>query len=298
MKGVNIKTIDVETTGLTEPKITQFGICSVKLGDNKIKLFDTAEHLVDPKKLIEYGAMGLTGITNEMVKGKPLIEDVLSHPSTSLKGADYVVAHNLSFDKRVIDDSHPKYLGDFVSSGGRLLCTLKLSKLLIDKNECGDHKNVTLFYYLGCHLDSINSYKGNTHTAGYDAWITMNVLLKLLSKFELTIDQAWELLYDVKKVKFGKYKDHLWEDVVKSDYSYLEYCVSEYEFDEDELSYLKELLTKFETLKLEQVKVCSKKKYEGVLWEVVVKENPSYVDFLISNNHLRGEELEYVKSLM
>jgi len=93
-----IEVFDFEATGLGEQKATQIGKCRL---DKKYQLIKSTckSAYINPEKDIPWGAMGITGITNEMVADKPTVDNVLPkfkiHPSTK-----YVVCHNMSFDEK------------------------------------------------------------------------------------------------------------------------------------------------------------------------------------------------------
>ena len=86
---------DLETTGLSSvnDRITEVGAVIMKNGQ-EIERFQT---LVNPERLLSKENMELTGITNEMLKDQPKIEEVL--PKFLEFVADRpLVAHNAAFD--------------------------------------------------------------------------------------------------------------------------------------------------------------------------------------------------------
>ncbi len=89
---------DLETTGLHPvfARIIEIGAVCFR-GDGTV--LDSFQQLVDPKCEISPGAMAVNGISNEMVAGQPLIEDVLPI-FTRFIGTDPVVmmAYNAGFD--------------------------------------------------------------------------------------------------------------------------------------------------------------------------------------------------------
>ena len=86
---------DIETTGLdfNKHKITEIGAVRIKDG----QLADTFDMLVDPQTPIPKEITDLTGITDEMVRGKPAIDTVLPLFLAFADGAE-LIAHNARFD--------------------------------------------------------------------------------------------------------------------------------------------------------------------------------------------------------
>ena len=91
----NYCVLDLETTGLSPnyDSIIEIGIIKVK--ENKI--IDKYNSLINPGFLINEYITSITGITNEMLKGKPKIID-LKKEVLNFIGNDVLVGHNISFD--------------------------------------------------------------------------------------------------------------------------------------------------------------------------------------------------------
>lgn len=286
-----IQIYDFEATDLIDPKATQIGQCRLAKDYRLIKS-SCKSHYINPEKEISWVAMGITGITNEMVRDKPTFDKVIDwykvHPDTK-----YVVCHNMSFDSRLF----PK---GFIPEGVRTLCTLKLAQKLIPKTECENHQNATLFYYLGCYKNPFGKeHITKTHDAIADVLITANVLTALLETFNITIDEAYEIVNDVTTCRFPKYSKIKWVDVINKDYSYCEYQVANQDWDnEDELSYVKGLLEEYKHVKDDQLKICSFKKYLQVPWCEVVEQDLSYVQWMLDKENIKGDEEVYVRSLI
>ena len=94
LKGVYVA-FDFETTGLSllRDKPTELG--AVKITDGVIT--ETFHTLIDPKQPIPDIVSQKTGITDDMVKGKPLFEDVLPDFYKFTYGCR-LIGHNISFD--------------------------------------------------------------------------------------------------------------------------------------------------------------------------------------------------------
>ena len=86
---------DLETTGLSSinDRITEVGAVILKNG-REVDRFQT---LVDPERLLTAENTELTGITNEMLKGQPKIEEILPK-FLEFVGERPLVAHNAAFD--------------------------------------------------------------------------------------------------------------------------------------------------------------------------------------------------------
>jgi DNA polymerase III epsilon subunit-like protein len=237
-----IEVIDFETTGLVDPQPVQFG--SVLL-DYNFNILECGEVLVMPSKPMEYGAMGITGITNEYLKSNHDLqyEEVKDGHGWVNCEAKYLVSHNAAYDTKFI---HPDCLGKV-----KVLCTLKLARKLVDKSLCGDHKNATLFYYLGCYKDTFGAaYISKQHSALSDAMMTTNVLIALLKLGNLTIEQAYQLISgdveqkeDITICPFKKHIGKPWKQVAKEDKEYLQWLIEGDKIRSEEmLKYVKKLI--------------------------------------------------------
>ncbi len=207
-----IKVIDTETTGLFEPQVIQYG--EFWYNDKTDGMGSFCQY-IKPNKPIEFAAMGVHHITNEKVAEYGVdLEYCLRHKSST---ADYIVGHNVNFDLSL--------LPEWFYKDSKILCTLALARKLINKSECGDHKLGTLYYYLGCYKYRTISF--NLHNAGVDAEVCFYVLMALLAQYNLTIDQAYDLInqpeepVDINICPFKKHAGVLWSDIVKEDKDYL-----------------------------------------------------------------------------
>ena len=92
---ITFTAFDFETTGLypATDRIVEFG--AVQFCD--ARMLGSFEALVDPGIPVPDGAAAISGITTEMVRGKPGIDTVLPQFMTFL-GDSVLVAHNAPFD--------------------------------------------------------------------------------------------------------------------------------------------------------------------------------------------------------
>ena len=86
---------DIETTGFSNvnDKITEIGAVKIE----NFKVVDRFSELINPQKDISYKIQELTGITNDMVRDKPTIEEILPK-FMEFVGDSVLVAHNAAFD--------------------------------------------------------------------------------------------------------------------------------------------------------------------------------------------------------
>lgn len=87
--------LDCETTGLEIEKDKIIEVAAVVFQDNVI--LDSFETLIDPGIPISEESMAIHHITNEMVQGKPKIQEVLPH-IIKMIGKHILVGHGIPFD--------------------------------------------------------------------------------------------------------------------------------------------------------------------------------------------------------
>jgi DNA polymerase III epsilon subunit-like protein len=123
---------DTETTGLlrpiasrpeSQPRITE--IYAVKLDDETLEEIDVLESLVNPETKIPQEVVKITGIDDNMVRGAPkwsyLVDQVLD-----FFDGQRVVAHNLSFDLRMLEFDCARVGKSITWPKGRdLICTVE-----------------------------------------------------------------------------------------------------------------------------------------------------------------------------
>lgn len=107
---------DTETTDLTQPEaapieqqphIIEFA--GIKLDDKTLKEIGRMEFLCKPPVIIPPESVKITGITNEMVKGKPPFVSYIPLLVDFFLGEWVLVAHNLSFDVTILRYSLSRY---------------------------------------------------------------------------------------------------------------------------------------------------------------------------------------------
>ncbi len=159
---------DTETTGLNPAggdEIIQIG--AVRIVNGKVLTQEFFDQLVDPRRIIPPAGIPIHGITPDMVKGQPNINEVL--PAFHSFCEDTVlVAHNAAFDMRCLQVKE-KQTG--VRFDHPVLDTLLLSALVHENQD--SHR-----------LEAIAERFGLTiigrHTAIGDAMVTAEILVKLI----------------------------------------------------------------------------------------------------------------------
>ena len=224
--------IDTETTGL---KGSVIQLAWKKSDDSPF-----ADIMYDPEIPIEYGAMAVHGITNKQLQSSDTkSKDYVTKVISDLIEGRFVVGHNMTFDAEAIERTFGISLPK-----DKLFCTLRLADYLGLKDVVGSLSNGALYYYF---KEQSNEDIGvtNFHDANYDVSVTLYNLGKLL-----------ELAGN------------------------------------NNLSELKERMdTHF-------IKTCRFPKHDGVLWEQVVVSDKSYVEWLINNDKISGDTLDYLIGLM
>lgn len=186
---------DIETTGLSfkNHKITEIGAVKIKGGE----VIDYFSALVDPQVPLEAKITELTGITDEMLAGQPLISEVLPK-FMAFVGDACLVAHNAAFDTAFIKEncSQQGLPFDFT-----VLDTLTLSRLLL--KDLKRHKLNLIAKHLGISLE-------NHHRAVDDAKATAEIFQRFVDMLKenecQTVDDI--NLYSSKNMDFQMMDTH------------------------------------------------------------------------------------------
>lgn len=202
---------DVETTGLypySGDKICEIAAVRISPGSNRLKKFQS---LVNPERPISYGAFSVNGITDDMVKDKPAIDQVLPHFLKFIKGS-VLVAYNAGFDLGFVESALGKdksLLADYL-----IIDALTLARRLF--------RNVGR-YNLGLLSESLGINSDEEHRAMADVVMTMKVFKKELRLLSAEgVENVEDILYTrsrtgapIKKVK--DYKLKLIEDAIREE---------------------------------------------------------------------------------
>lgn len=171
---------DLETTGVVPGVDAIVEIGAVRFeNDQPTEVFAT---LVDPQRPIPPGAAAVNGITDEMLKGKPLIEDLLES-FASFCGEDLIVAHNASFDAQFLTSAIKKH--EASAPKGIIIDTLSLSRKAFPG---------FLNYRLSTLVQNLKIPASGFHRAQEDASYCGYLFSRILKKLSPTGEVSTELL--------------------------------------------------------------------------------------------------------
>ena len=159
---------DVETTGLSAVYDTIIELAGVKIHQGEI--VDRFESFANPHRPLSDTITQLTGITDDMVKDAPEIDDVLRQFYEWTKDT-VLVAHNASFDIGFLNQGYKKI--DYSSVQQPVIDTLELARFLLP--ELRNHRLNTLCKHLDIELT-------NHHRAIYDAEATGYLFWKFVQE--------------------------------------------------------------------------------------------------------------------
>ena len=229
---LNLIFLDTETTGLSDPRLVQLAYISENPSREVNQLFK-------PPKPIEFGAMAVSHITNEMVAEKPSFsESEVKSELLQVVEAGVVIAHNAPFDVRVL-------AADGVTCR-RVIDTKRCAHHLFDYD--GRYSLQELRYAMGLY-----KYIDNSKALAHDAMGDVIVLRELFSQLIVLARDKEDSSMDIysvveymealsvkpvliKKVAFGKYGPtgshapvekpfYTWGDIVKMDSDYVQWLI-------------------------------------------------------------------------
>ncbi len=201
-----LRVIDTETCDLQGGIVE---IASVDLLNGQI--VNPMSDLVCPDRPISHQAMAIHRITPQMVAGKPPLEQVIPR----YQGSEYYVAHNASFDRRVLPEM-----------GGQWLCTMKMARRLWPGRKYG---NQALRHSLN--LDVSPPADLHAHRALYDCYVTAALLLRIMDESGwdptqmLALSQPAAPSTDDNVFPFGKYRGQPVAVVARKDPGYLRWML-------------------------------------------------------------------------
>ncbi len=169
--------VDLETSGIRAKWDRIIEIGAVKVRDGKV--VDTFSQLIYPGVNVSSRITDLTGITNEMLEGKPLIEQVLPK-FIEFVGDDVLLGHNVTFDYNFLNQNAINLKMTFEKKG---IDTLRIARKTLKGLESRG-------------LEYLCNYFGikdeNHHRAFNDANVTSQLYLILLDKYSEDYPDCFE----------------------------------------------------------------------------------------------------------
>ncbi len=160
--------VDTETTGLrpAESRLLEIGAVKIRGGAE----MDRFSELVNPGQAIPYRIVRLTGITSDMVAGRPSADEVLPRFSAFISGS-ILVGHNLRFDTAFLNTELQRAGLPLLSC--QMVCTLRLARRLL--RGLPSKGLGRLIQHFGVHVEA-------RHRALADAEATSDIFLRFLSQ--------------------------------------------------------------------------------------------------------------------
>ena len=159
---------DLETTGTVAgvDQIVEIGAVRYVQGRPEA----TYSTLVNPRRSMPAGATAVNGITDEMLEGKPFIEDLLESFS-EFCGKYALVAHNAPFDTQFLKADILKH--EICGPQGVVLDTLPIARKVFPG---------LANYKLGTLVQHLDIPAGQFHRAEEDASYCGNLFLEIIKK--------------------------------------------------------------------------------------------------------------------
>lgn len=162
---MRVTILDTETTDLItnslisdehQPRVKEF--YAIQTDDNEVNLGEL-EFMCNPGVPIPPESTKITGITDAMVKNEPPFPEFNERVRDFIESAEAVVAHNVSYDRDVIDMEF-KRAGLEPICWPKLICTVEETEWLK-----GYRLNLTAL-----HMELFNETFPEAHRAKQDVW--------------------------------------------------------------------------------------------------------------------------------
>ena len=186
----NVIVVDTETTGLSASTDRVIEVAVVNLQGNVI-----FHSLIDPGIPIPKEITGITGITDEHVKGMPSFESVASNIADIIEAADVFIGHNPSFDRAML-------IAEFMRARVAVkFPTLLCTKRIWDKYEPKEKRNLMNTYKRFVSRDGFDG----AHGALADAQACARVYVRQREEFDFGSMRADEILEPEQIMVGGSY---------------------------------------------------------------------------------------------
>lgn len=194
--------LDCETTGLDPEKDEIIELAIIKFTfDKEIATLDA---LIDPKRPIPPESIAVHKITDDMVQGKPYIEDILED-AVNLIGNYPIMGHNVGFDINMIEAALKKHLPKRSIASNKVIDTLRLARLY---GECPKNSLEVL-------REHFNIPEEGAHRAMNDVIVNIKVYKRLCHGFKTTEELLKRLKrpIEMKTFPFGKYRGYRFREI-------------------------------------------------------------------------------------
>ena len=223
--------IDFEATDVSkEAEATQLGWRNVRF-DKQGSLCADLDHLPSaprslsilctPDRTISYGAMAVSHITMDNLKGTYNHKDLI--PVLLPEGKAYIIGHNVDYDIQVAANA-----GVDVSQY-KAICTQALARRMLP--DLDSHSLGALTYAIN--PDLARQYCRNAHDAGYDVTFTLWLLEHLCELGGITGMEQLYLASEEARIPltftFGKHQGKAIKDIAVTDRSYLQWIIKNHD---------------------------------------------------------------------
>lgn len=194
--------LDCEATGLTIETDEIVELAIVKF--NFSEILETYETLVNPNMAIPAESMAVHNISDDMVAGKPSIQEVLPK-AFDLIGNHIIVGHNIGYDISMLIEAAKRHNIPCAIDPNRKIDTLRLARLYA---ESPSNKLETLRKHF-------NIPEEGAHRAMNDVIVNIKVFKHLSKPFRTTEELTERLKSPIamKRMPLGKHKGRLLKEV-------------------------------------------------------------------------------------
>lgn len=194
--------VDCETTGLDTKKdsIIEIALATFKLTG----IIETKEDLVDPKKEISPESIEIHNITQDMVDGKPEIQDILP-AYLDIIGDHIIVGHGIQFDINIIHEAAIRHNIPSKMDKAVFIDTLRLARLY---GESPSNSLETLRKHFNIPMHG-------AHRAMNDVLVNIEVFKHLVKPFRSKKEllERLERPIPIKLMPLGKHKGRKFSEV-------------------------------------------------------------------------------------
>ena len=181
------------------------------------------QELILPPEPVPPEASAIHHITNDMLAGKPPLEDISEKLRDIVSKADYISAHNLPYDLAILKRQLPDIFGNIREE--TKLDSLRLSRHIWP--SIPSHALQVLRYRFDLDAD----ITGDAHRAMFDTELVRS-LIEYILQMHLVSEDTWGDLVkftrsalEVKIFSFGKYRGKLVEDITAQDTDYIRWLL-------------------------------------------------------------------------